>query len=68
MNLKSHGFEIEAEMSCKAAFMGIRVMELPVIYKPRSREEGKKINFKDAVKGALKALMLKFSLRKDSIR
>ena len=67
MNLKSHGFEIEAEMACKAAFMGIRVMELPVIYRPRSREEGKKINFRDAVKGALKALVLKLTLRKNSI-
>jgi len=67
MNLKSHGFEIEAEMACKAAFMGIRVMELPVIYRPRSREEGKKINFRDAIKGALKALVLKLTLRKNSI-
>ena len=68
MDLQSKGFEIEAEMSCKAAFLGLKVMELPIIYKPRNREEGKKINYKDAIKGAMKALFLRISLRKDSIR
>ncbi|MBO4556539.1 MAG: glycosyltransferase family 2 protein [Elusimicrobiales bacterium] len=67
MDLRSCGFEIEAEMSCKAAFMGLKVMELPIIYKPRSREEGKKINYKDAVKGALKALLLRLTLKKGSM-
>jgi len=67
MDLRSSGFEIEAEMSCKASFMGLKVMELPIIYKPRSREEGKKINYKDAIKGALKALILRISLKKDSL-
>lgn len=65
MNLKSKGFEIEAEMACKAAFMGLRFIELPIDYVPRSREAGKKINFIDALKGALKALYLRLSLRKD---
>ena len=47
--------------------MGLKVMELPIIYKPRSREEGKKINYKDAVKGALKALLLRLTLKKGSM-
>lgn len=68
MDLKSKGFEIEAEMSCKAAAMSLRVMELPIEYKPRSREEGKKINYKDAIKGALKALVLKITLKKNSFK
>ena len=64
MNLQSKGFEIEAELACKAAFMGLKVMELPIKYKPRSREEGKKINCKDAIKGFFKALFLRISLKK----
>lgn len=67
MDLRSSGFEIEAEMACKAAFMGLKVMELPIAYNPRSREEGKKINYKDAIKGVLKALYLRISLKKDSL-
>lgn len=67
MNLKSPGFEIEAEMAGKAALMGLKVMELPIDYKPRSREEGKKINYKDAIKGLLKALFLRLTIKKDSL-
>lgn len=68
MNLSSAGFEIEAEISCKAAFMGIRIVELPIVYHPRSRDEGKKINYKDAIKGILKILRLRLTLRKSMFR
>lgn len=64
MKLTSRGFEIEAEMSCKAAFMGLRFSELAIVYASRSREEGKKINFKDAVKGVLKICWLRLTLRR----
>jgi len=62
MNLVSRGFEIEAELSCKTAFLGFRFAEVPVPYAPRSREDGKKINFRDAVKGVLKILRLRLTL------
>ena len=62
LNLSSDGFEIEAEISCKIAFKKARFEEVPVIYIPRSREEGKKINCKDAVKGVFKILWLRFTL------
>jgi glycosyltransferase involved in cell wall biosynthesis len=60
----SNGFEIEAELSCKTAFLGLRFRELPIVYTSRSRQEGKKINYKDAVKGVLKILWLRLSLRR----
>lgn len=63
MKLVSNGFEIEAELSCKTAFLGLRFLELPIRYASRSRQEGKKINFGDAVKGVLKILALRLSLR-----
>ncbi|KAF0127093.1 MAG: family 2 glycosyl transferase [Elusimicrobia bacterium] len=62
--LSSTGFEIEAELACKTAFLGLRFMEVPIAYSPRSREDGKKINFRDAVKGVLKILGLRLALRR----
>jgi glycosyltransferase involved in cell wall biosynthesis len=64
MRLVSTGFEIEAEMSCKAAFMGLRFEELPIVYASRSRQDGKKINYTDAIKGVLKILALRLTLRR----
>lgn len=64
LRLVSNGFEIEAELSCKTAFLGLRFEEVPIIYTSRSRQEGKKINYKDAVKGVLKILALRLSLRR----
>ena len=63
MRISSTGFEIEAELSCKTAFFGLRFLELPIKYTSRSRQEGKKINYKDAVKGVLKILKLRLTLR-----
>lgn len=67
MRLVSDGFEIEAELACKTAFMGLRFAELPISYISRSRREGKKINYKDAVKGVLKILALRLTLRKAAL-
>ncbi|MCM2266188.1 MAG: glycosyltransferase family 2 protein [Elusimicrobiales bacterium] len=64
MALVSNGFEIEAELSCKTAFLGLRFEELPIVYTSRSRQEGKKINYRDAVKGVLKILWLRLTLRR----
>jgi len=60
LELVSSGFEIEAEISCKVAFRKYKFMETAVISVARSREEGKKINYRDAVKGVLKILQLRF--------
>ncbi|MBU2574401.1 MAG: glycosyltransferase family 2 protein [Elusimicrobia bacterium] len=59
LGLVSDGFEIEAEISCKVAFRKYRFSEVPIVYASRSRQEGKKINYKDAVKGMLKILGLR---------
>jgi glycosyltransferase involved in cell wall biosynthesis len=63
MRLVSSGFEIEAELSCKTAFLGLRFGEVPIVYTSRSRQEGKKINYRDAIKGVLKIIALRLSLR-----
>lgn len=51
LDLTSRGFEMEAELSVKVAMRRYSYSEIPVIYHARSREEGKKINGWDAVKG-----------------
>lgn len=61
LGLTGNGFEIEAELCAACLRRGILVREVPISYKPRSLEEGKKIRFRDAVKGLL--TMLRVRLR-----
>lgn len=50
-NLESTGFEFEAEVACKLIKSGCTIVEVPISYKPRSKKEGKHINYKDFFKG-----------------
>jgi len=56
LDIRSNGFEMEAEICCKTMKKGVRIVEIPVTYSPRTIEQGKKIRFSDAVKGALMIL------------
>jgi dolichol-phosphate mannosyltransferase len=49
VNLKCVGFEFCPEVTAKIAKMGIKIVEIPISYKARSREEGKKIKWKDGL-------------------
>ncbi|OVE76909.1 hypothetical protein BVX98_04385 [bacterium F11] len=53
LRLKSRGFEIEAEISMKCLLAKWTLKEIPIQYKPRSFESGKKIRPTDAIKGIL---------------
>jgi glycosyltransferase involved in cell wall biosynthesis len=57
LNLTSRGFEMEAEICAKIARRHIHFTECPISYAPRRVEEGKKIRWKDAVKGLWAALL-----------
>jgi len=61
LSLESSRFEIEAEISIKLKKIGARILEIPIDYSPRSIEEGKKIGFKDALRGIL--TIIKFIFR-----
>ena len=50
-NLKSTGFEFEAEVTCKILSNGGKIVEVPIEYIPRNKKEGKHIGLKDAFKG-----------------
>ncbi|GIJ51987.1 glycosyl transferase [Virgisporangium aliadipatigenens] len=47
--IKSRGFGMEAEVTGKLLRAGVRPFEVPISYRARTREEGKKITWKDGV-------------------
>jgi glycosyltransferase involved in cell wall biosynthesis len=49
LNVRSHGFGMEAEVTGKLLRRRIRPYEVPISYRARTREEGKKITWKDGV-------------------
>ncbi len=49
MDVRSAGFGMEAEVTGKLLVRGHRPYEVPISYKARSREEGKKLTWKDGV-------------------
>lgn len=47
LNLQAKGFEFCAEVTAKIARQKIKIFEVPISYNPRSKEDGKKISWKD---------------------
>ncbi|MDP3714734.1 MAG: glycosyltransferase family 2 protein [Mycobacteriales bacterium] len=47
--VEAAGFGMEAEVTAKLLARGLRPFEVPITYKARSREEGKKLTWKDGV-------------------
>jgi glycosyltransferase involved in cell wall biosynthesis len=45
--LETHGFETDHEITAKVLARGLRIVEVPVSYHPRSKAEGKKIGMRD---------------------
>ena len=51
LKLETTGFELDHEITAKVVARNKRIVEVPIRYFPRSREEGKKIGFRDWVTG-----------------
>jgi glycosyltransferase involved in cell wall biosynthesis len=49
LRLRERGFAIEAEITARLLRSGIRIFEVPVVYRARSREEGKKLTALDGL-------------------
>ena len=47
IRLETSGFELDHEITTKMTGRGARIVEVPIRYSPRSREEGKKIGLRD---------------------
>lgn len=57
--IRSNGFGIEAEVTAKLLRNKERIFEVPINYKARSREEGKKLSWRDGIE----ALWIIFRVR-----
>jgi glycosyltransferase involved in cell wall biosynthesis len=50
LDLRERGFAVEAEIAARLLSRGVRIYEVPVEYRARSREEGKKLTALDGVR------------------
>ena len=54
--IASNDFRVEAEITCKVARLRVRVWEVPISYKGRTYEQGKKVRGRDTFKAMLALL------------
>ena len=59
--IKSKGFEADHEITAKLIKQGFKIIEVPIGYKPRSKLEGKKINFFDGIKALITIIKYRFT-------
>lgn len=59
--LESNGFEFCAEVTARVLKRGVAIVEVPISYRPRSFEEGKKIRWRDGLIAVATLLRLRFS-------
>lgn len=60
IKLSCVAFDFEPEITAKLLKAGYRIYEVPVSYRPRSADEGKKIGWKDGVEAVYTLLKYKF--------
>jgi len=60
INLQCIRFEFCPEVTAKIARRGIKIYEVPINYYPRRKNEGKKINWKDAVEAVWTLIKYRF--------
>jgi len=56
LDIRSKDFRVEAEITCKVARLRARVWEVPISYKGRTYEQGKKVRGRDTIKAILALL------------
>ena len=60
LNLNSNGVNLEMEIIAKISRTPNYILEIPVNYKPRSKEEGKKITILDGISCIISIIKFKF--------
>lgn len=58
--LSSQGFDFCPEVTAKLAKRGCRIIEVPISYRPRKHNQGKKINFWDGVRAVWTLVKYRF--------
>jgi len=61
LDIRSERFEFEPEVTAKLLKRGIKIEEVPVSYRGRGYDEGKKIGWKDGIEAVAALIRLKFS-------
>jgi glycosyltransferase involved in cell wall biosynthesis len=60
VKIKSNKFNFEPEITAKVLKSGLRIKEVPISYKGRSRSEGKHITWKDGISALITLIKFKF--------
>lgn len=60
IRLTCRRFEFEPEVTAKLLKLGERIVEVPVAYSPRNRDEGKKIGWRDGLTALLTVVRYRF--------
>ncbi len=60
IDLKCKGFEFCPEVTAKVSKRGYKIKEIPISYFPRTKEEGKKLSWKDGVEALWTLLKYRF--------
>lgn len=61
LDLQAERFEFCSEVTAKLCRLGVRIKELPIAYHPRTKQEGKKIGWRDAISFAWSLCAWRFS-------
>jgi glycosyltransferase involved in cell wall biosynthesis len=61
LDLRERGFAIEAEITARLLGAGVRIYEVPIEYRARTREEGKKLTALDGVRVLRTLLRCRFA-------
>jgi dolichol-phosphate hexosyltransferase len=64
LDIRQTGFGMEAEVTGKLLRRGFRPYEVPISYKARSREEGKKLTWRDGAEALWILLRQRFAARR----
>lgn len=68
LDIRSRGFGMEAEVTGKFLKRGVRIFEVPITYKARRREEGKKLRWTDGVVALWILLRIRFGREAELLR
>lgn len=61
LQLKCRGFEFCPEVTAKLLKRGVNIKEVPISYFPRTKEDGKKISWRDGVAALWVLFILRFA-------
>jgi hypothetical protein len=60
LDLRANKFDFEPEVTAKILRRGHRITEVPIRYRPRTYQEGKKISWRDGARAAWTLLKYRF--------